>query len=506
MGAAVLLAIFLLDKVPLIAGYAAPPGADPGNWLSQAWGLFGLNVRLADWAYPPFTLMILRALLAIFQPLMALKILGMAAWFFCGFAFWLAMVRFFPGQPFLIRLGITVLFVFAGYNGEIFSFGGYPQLMGMAFLVIAIPHLEAWLVTGRRNFGKIALAATTGVIFTHHLLAATLPVLWALLIAWVLIWAGAERRLRTQRAIKIVGFQALLSLPAVPIYWKYVHLLAGNPTNTSGFSLQTLPTMLQYLYRDSVALWVALIVLAMLVPFVLRKMPMAGSTFVFSWGALIVFLPIWEVRLLQLTFVGAGFGLALFFEWIRLTPVNRIEWDELKRVIMMAGLGIILLIAIPDGQREFQAATSYYRILDNPLIPGVTWIRDNTPPGDRVAVSQTKPFFIGWWVEGLGQRPAFYAADPRWLSFKQEKRNTAIANQIFDPLTAPDRIAGLLHANQIHWLFVERNSGPNNLDRLVAVGLLRVAYEDDRVVIYQVGGKISGRIAYLPPDLKHVEN
>jgi len=485
LGALLLVGLLIAEKAPLLAQQAAPSGADPGNWLSLAWATTGQSARLADWSYPPLTFILLRALLFVLDPLVALKLVGLAAWAAMTVAFWLVLLRFTPLLPSLLKLGLTILFAFAGYNNEIFAWGGYPQMFVMAFLIGAILSWELYLSTGSRRSGVAAVLLTLGVLYTHLLMAAAAAACWLIVFAWTLLKCWPVRPAIIRRFVTLSLVLAALCLPLVPIYMKYLALLSGNPANTSGYSLQNLPILVRYLFRDLTPLWLVWLALGLAAPLALRRAQLSATAFAFTWGMLFAFLFLWEVRLLQILIAGIGFGLAILFERAWVHP-STAWFTRLRQGSLIACLGLVLLATLSQGRQEYLQASTYYRVVDPAVLDGLNWLRDHTHPGDRVAASRTRPDLIGWWVEGLARRPTLYAADLRWLSFRGEQDNTRIANQIFDPNTPPERIGEMIYTNKVRWVLLDKTAGQTNLSPLISQGVLFSAFENNRVLILQV--------------------
>jgi hypothetical protein len=129
-------------------------------------------------------------------------------------------------------------------------------------------------------------------------------------------------------------------------------------------------------------------------------------------------------------------------------------------------------------------------VADNSVLPGLAWLGENTKRDERVAVSPSPPpGLIGWWVEGLARRPAFYAANLRWLAFEGERQNASIANRIFDPVTPSNQVADLLVSNQVSWVWIDKAGGPLHLYPLIQQGQLQPVFEDKRILILRVESK-----------------
>ncbi|HEX9011879.1 MAG TPA: hypothetical protein VF813_00120 [Anaerolineaceae bacterium] len=484
-GILVLWGVLLAGILPTLLAHAAPSGADPGNWLDLAWTITGQGARLSTWAYPPLSFFLLRGLLFIFAPLAAVKVYGLISVGFMLAALWLALDRGLPRLPALVKLGIAAVFGLAGYNAEIYAWGGYPQILGTAFLLLCLPALEETLRTGSKRAAAIAVLSALGIIFVHHMIAALLPVLWVGIFLWTFFLNRRTGRMvwsRFWRASLAVAVPAMLALP---IYLRYAALLAGSPTNSNGFSFASLSVLIQYVFRNLSPLWISLLVVAMTAPFLARRARISGSALVLTWGVLLPFLFLWEVRLLQLVYMGMAFGLGLLFE----AAWNTTSSPVLARVrhgLLAGGLILALIPGLSQAHVQYLQAADYYRVADDAILPGISWIGAHVPPGERIASSRTRPDLLGWWIEGLAKRPTLAATDLRWLSFKSEKVYAAAANEIFDPKTPVDRITALLVQYQVRWLFIDKKAETSDLSALIEQGVLQGAYEDSRVLILRV--------------------
>ena len=485
MGSLVICLVLCALKLPVLWENAAPSGADPGNWLSLAWSLTGQGARLSPWAYPPMAFVLLRGLLVIFTPLISLKIFSLACWIGMTVALWFVLRKSFSRLPAYVALGIALIFGLATYNNDMFAWGGYPQMLGTAFLILALPHLEAWLILGKRSDGRFALLAGVGVIYTHHLMAALLLGMGMLVFAWTAVHERWQRRDLARRYGAYLGALLLLSLPAGVIYWNYLHLLAGNPANANGYSLALLHDVITYVFRDLASLWLVLLATALITPFLIRRSKISGTLFAFTWGSLLAFLLLVEVRVLQMSFAGIAVGLALLYDRAWSYPAGP-GVTRARHWILGVGLAIILAVSGFQGQNTYVQSMSYYQVAGNDVLPGLTWLRNHTSSSDRVAVSSNQPGMLGWWVEGYAQRPAYYAADLRWLSFRQERENARIANLIFNPQTSPLRLSGVLSEQQSRYIFIDRKFAEEEYKNLLRQGFLVQVYADKRIAILKV--------------------
>jgi hypothetical protein len=68
---------------------------------------------------------------------------------------------------------------------------------------------------------------------------------------------------------------------------------------------------------------------------------------------------------------------------------------------------------------------------------------------------------LGWWVEGLGERPALTSTQLQWLVFPEEQRRTQNANKLFRLLSV--RATHALSAARkygVDYILVVRGSAP----------------------------------------------
>src|SRR3954468_23894021 len=69
-GAIIAMAVY---RLVMLANQPGPPGSDAGNWLAFSHELFGGHVKAADSMYFPVTLVLLKAIMVFFSPLLSLK-------------------------------------------------------------------------------------------------------------------------------------------------------------------------------------------------------------------------------------------------------------------------------------------------------------------------------------------------------------------------------------------------------------------------------------------------
>jgi hypothetical protein len=488
LGCSLVLLALLLDRGQLMLNQVAPSGSDPGNWLTFAWEMGGSHYRLAEWAYPPLFPLLLRGALSVMEPMAALKVTGLLVWALVGISFFISLSLFFKNLSFLFRLGFSIFLMLSGYQGEIFAWGGYPQLLGFAFLILSVPLADEWIATGDRRKVVFACIFASSAIYTHQLVAFVQAAMLFVLVLWRIIpWRGnTDFWQKIRRILVLAAGCALLSIGAIPSYLNYVRYLDVNPANLNGFSLSSVFLALTYPFQDSVYIWLILIAFVSVIIFIYPRHPAHHTVVLFLCVPILLFALTWEVRILQSIFAGVGYGIAMAFNEAQETPREGTNPQILKGLHYLILCGILIL-TLPNTRKWFSNALDYYQIVDNRAYEGLQWIKDNTTTDEIVFASAWKPFNIGWWIEGYTQRPTIYATDLRWLVFREERTYATLANHFFDEKTSPADMTAILHNHRARLIFLDKEvvaqAEINKISRLTGT---QKAFENGRVIIFQV--------------------
>jgi len=485
-GGIIFLAIFL-DRFLLINTYNAPPGADPGNWLTFAWELGGKSIRLAEWVYPLLVPIILRGLLFFVEPLTALKYLGLSSWTVLGFAFFVMLRLTCKNLPAFIQIGISVLFALAGYHGEVYAWGGYPQLLGGAFLLVSITAFSIWLASGKLTWFITSAAFSAGVIYTHHLMAGMLPVFLIIIASWQMLFNMNQKTfiIIRNRSLLYIAVLGMLSVLAIPVYWKLWTSLSGNPTNPNQFLPSDALLMYRYVFHDSPELWGILLIAALLAAVTNAKNPLSGVVAALLLGSMLLVLILWEVRVLLPLFIGIGFGTALVFERIWTSFPLGLS-SQIRKGVATITLAVLLIVILPQSRDWFTNAIDYYRVMDDDVQSALVWINTNTQPGEIVAASPRQPFGIGWWIEGFALRPSIYATELKWLIIRQEREYAAIANTLFSETTTSEQFIEIILSQDIRWILVDNQHQPRPILSADHSGIISPVYSNSKLTIYKV--------------------
>jgi hypothetical protein len=121
-------------------------------------------------------------------------------------------------------------------------------------------------------------------------------------------------------------------------------------------------------------------------------------------------------------------------------------------------MAAVLALECALGIATFQAQVQWYTALSPGIVSGFQQLNRIAPRDAALAISPAAAvqdgWPLGWWAEGLLDRPTYYASDPTWLNFPIEQRNAAIANRMFDPTVGLSGAIELARANHINYIVV----------------------------------------------------
>lgn len=440
-----------------------PTGADPGNWLALGRELTGEKVKAAAVIYPPVVPALARSLLVFLPPLAAMNVLGAAASVSIGIPAFL-LLRKSAGA--FWGLIFTAGLLLSGYPVEMLAWGGYPQLIAQALVLLTLYSLGTYVIENDRWFlwlGAIAGGLTLGTsTIAGGFLAVVAPIYLLLL--------GVDERINLRhllfRSVTWGVLVVVFSLPLIPIYLSTWDTGAGQQWNPQGFTapaafatfsvtMHELPALIQ---NPPVLL---ILGLAPVIYSVWRRGP--GTMLAASSGSLVLCSLIGlvltqEVRVLS--FFEVGFILALALVLADLERAFRsspwpvaVRWSGRCAVVIIALA--FLTGALVNGHKHTLNALIWYRMLDEDTVRSLDWLRDNSsPPAVAVASENPKQFNYAWWIEGYSGIPTYSGSDPRWLIFKLQKEQTAVAHVVLYS-TSSETIADLAQRHNIRHVFID---------------------------------------------------
>jgi hypothetical protein len=454
-----------------------PSGPDGGQWLAFGRGLFGEG-RSTPGAYPPLVPFVVHALQSVVGPMLALRLVAVASLLAVTIVVY-AVAREALGSGLAAAVAATV--GLSSALTEPAAFGGYPQHVAFAAILLAAWRLAHYLASGgRRDLAATALALVAAAL-AHHvyfpLALLVTAVVWGL---WVPTVRHRRRLLR--RSLGATGAALVAAAAFLPTVVAFRSVGYAPPlTGAAGGVLDAF----RYGTRESPWLWA--VILAGGVVSLVATARRRSTTWQVAAALTLVALPLFaataQVRLLPPLLTGACLGVGL---GIRTLHQNRrTPWGSLAAAAALA-LPILLWPAADAAAGDYYR---YYRVADVSLVRAAAAVDRFDPAGLVVVRHDRRGWPLGWWFEGLTEARIAVGSDPRWLGFPAERDRAGLAGRFFDaPLTgdelaalAAETDASLLVVRKWEWIGWQRW-----LDEPDPV--VDVLYDDDRYLVLELPG------------------
>jgi hypothetical protein len=129
--------------------------------------------------------------------------------------------------------------------------------------------------------------------------------------------------------------------------------------------------------------------------------------------------------------------------------------------VLIGAMTLILVLESELGLAAFPGQVQWYTTLTPGVVAGLNEL-DRLAPRDAVLAVGPAPkqgidqqgWPLGWWVEGLLDRPTYFASDLQWLNTADERRRATLANRIFSPSEGVAGAVGLARTNGIRYIVV----------------------------------------------------
>lgn len=399
-----------------------PTGLDGGQWLALGRGLFG-DGRSTVGAYPPLVPFLTHALRTLIDPSTALKLIAIGSLAAVLLAIYL-LAR--DGLGPWLGLGVLATIGPASFLTEPTAFGGYPQHLAFACLLLAAWGQARALASGGGAWFLVAAAGLAGAALAHHvyypLALGTSGLVWLL---WLTTRPARHTLLsRSGRLLAAGTMSAALFAPTA------IAFIRGGYAPPLDASELAPGAAFQYATREAVWLWLVILAAGVaslaLTAATRRREPVWQVAVALIGGAGAPFLLTGEVRLLPPVLTGASLGLGLGWLWL----AGRLRGRRLQPLPLIAALVLPALLWLP-ADTAASAYFAYYRTLDAPLLGAAAAIDAANPEG-LVAVRQDwRNWPVGWWLEGLTTARIAVGSDPRWLGFPAEQDQAALVDRFF---------------------------------------------------------------------------
>ena len=480
-----------------LSGEAAPPGSDGGNWLAFGAELFDERVKAAAAAYPPIFPLLVHGFVVVLSPLVALKILGLLSGAVVSIGAYLLLRQALPWG--LAGILATVLSL-ADYQTEVLAWGGYPQLLGAALLLVAVFLLLQGLHTGKFKYFMWSALAGAFTVATHLLgayqfLLTTVIAMAAYYYGWKPYLTQNESGIRRRLVVLWIAVTMILTLATLPFYVRMISYWAGIPANPHGLNLvRFLENIGSWRTESYMWLAVAVVVIPVLVWSVYRRerMLLAEGALALVGAALFGLIIQNEVRSIHMLQVGLVLSVG-----VALARMLGSHTQLILRTVRLGAPHAAIALAIIFvgtvgffGDQRSNVAFDWYRVIDDEALEGLEWMRIRGEKENRVVANETpRGGIYGWWVEGYAGLPTYFAVDTRWLSFREEKDQAEVAHRMLSADISALEMSRLAEANRIKFLFLDKRTLLIPQGRLEKAGFeLGLENELIQVFVYNAGG------------------
>lgn len=454
---------------------AIPSGLDGGQWLAIGRGLLGGEGRSTPGAYAPLVPLLTASLSDLLGPVDAVRLVALGSYLLVVATLGAVAGSQFGGLP---GAAIAGAFGSSGAMNEPLAFGGYPQQVALAALIVAV-WSSARLAWGdgeeRRNLSL--LAAGLGIAaLAHH-------VYYPLALACVAAACGLGLLARSPSVRSVVLRMAAVSgisvLLAAPTLAAFLQVGYAPPLDAVDLSVAG---AWRYGTREAPVLWLA-IVLAGGAAVLFTPRRRRSSPWTFASAAIGVggasFALSGEPRALSVLLLGGLCGVAVGLP-LGLRPLSRVRFGNGSRLgqrlppraplqdaaaarerIRNGGTpasssrasdttdrrgrattgGVLALLAIAlatPGDRATSAYVDFYRVLDPSLLAAAGRVE---MLGRSVAIkADRRGWPVGWWLEGLTEAPVAVGSDARWLGIPAERERAAAVAALFDGALSPSEV------------------------------------------------------------------
>ena len=429
----------LLVVAALVARRAAllgtlPPGLDGGQWLAIGRGLLGGEGRSTPSAYAPLVPLLTASLAEVVGSPEAVRLVALGSYLLVVVAIASVAGSMFGG---LAGAAIAAAMGSAGALNEPLAFGGYPQQVALAALVVA--GWAAARLCWREGRGNLALLAAGLVVaaLAHHVY---FPLALTVLAATCGLAAFARAPAARSAVVRVAALAAAAILLALPTLTAFLRFGYAPPLDAVDLSLAG---AWRYGTREAPWLWLTIVLVggaALLATPSARR----GSSWTFALAMAGIgdaaFVVSGEPRVLPLVLLGGLFGVAVGLRFLTVTALSLspLAPNSRRGAVSGAVLALIAALLVLPGDRVTREYLDFYRVLDPSLLAAAGRIEAFGRP---VAVrADRRGWPIGWWLEGLTAVPVAVGSDPRWLGIPAERQRAAEVALLFDGGLSPTEV------------------------------------------------------------------
>ena len=443
-----------------------PTGADAGNWLALANEARGLDVMSAEVRYPPLFPALIAFLLQMnVSPIVALLMMALVAKTALVVAVYMSARTL--NRTYAVMAATLV--ATAGAQMEAYAWGAYPQLLAMAFGLMAVFLILRYIDTQERSHLLSGLVLVAATLATHILIGGLLALVIGIAVLHWLYMVDPPGRV-WRRGIKL----GAAVTGATAVGGLVLFFLSRGPGTETTLNPQALSRWeaLSHVFRDAPVPWAAIGVVAVVVLF-FRSWPAhvaatlaVGSAWAVTSAAFFLItgeqrgLLVFQVGLILLAIV----GFVAAREYVVGPEKRRYSVDEPRtvrhRLLLVAGISMFFAIVVA-GLAAYVSAVDWYRVVDRAEIAALDHLKQDARFADVVVAARGhngNP--AGWWVEGYAELPTWTGVDLEFLAFPKEREQAEVANSIFGGELSDAETIALLRQIGADYLVVDRR-GPD---------------------------------------------
>lgn len=435
-----LIVSFIL-KFSVLNKYPAPPGNDPGNYLTIASAFRGSDVTGFGLRFPPLFFLFLNFLLYFLDDFLALKIAGALTSTIIGIPFFF-LVKKISDEP--TALLSTVFFTFGFEFAGMPAWGGYGNLLGIFFLLWALYFLVKTLEEPcMKNEFLVGLFFAL-VVGTHQLVVLFFVSAMCVFVLFIFAFVKEQSLNLLKALLKCGVISFILSTPFVFFYYLMLNNYGGLSVSSSSLLERygEILSALQRFFQISTLFRVIIMSLGLLGFFKLKTknreiclllVSLFLSPFVFP-----IFLPkmIWRVP--TFLYISLLPSLALYLSYTLSDVFNRFAR---KRFLKGTFLVVVLSLSVVGSVSFVYASVAYlsksaeyFHIIKDDELDALNWIKENTNRSDLILCDGgSLRYKIGWWVQGLTLRKCFLTEQGFWVkdfTFSDERKEAETASRI----------------------------------------------------------------------------
>lgn len=425
-----------------MGGDLFPPFHDGGNWLKMANAMMGTTYPMWEQTvlqYPPlFSALLAFSIITLRDGLLAIKLMGTLVFALIPLAAYLLAKEVADSRA--AGLVAAWLMAFHPVFQEMFGWGGYPNALGLVFLLLSVYFILRAYREGRRRSFLGALVCSSLLVLSHHLSTIVFFSIALGLFAFYL-WV----RLRKDGCLEGRGTRwaafSFAVASAVFLLWRAAagpfQYVVFNPASLTArpfdadafwwiFKSQPVTALLflaSILGAFTLKLRGKLFELALLAtwtlfPFIFTQSYVFGIALDFKRFPLFSVPPLVVLSSCSLSIVQGRLtasAVEINASGSNLRQSRQLQLQADPHALLIASILILLLCGMMFvGAAVQQSVFAYYHYVtdyaysDKERAEALNWIRENTP-SDAVVVADDA---FGRWVEGLANRRVLMALPP----------------------------------------------------------------------------------------------